>query len=650
MRPTAIECIMKIKTIFYLLAFTLVFIADLFHSGNTVTATGLTARAYKRGELLVKYKAGTRTAASMRYQKNLGITTIKRFKADRGSVVKLPNTMGVDHALDILKTDPDVEWAEPNYLRHAFRTPDDAFFEDVWGLNSTGQAVNGTQGTDDADIDATDAWDTTTGDASIIIAVIDSGVDYNHPDLKDNIWTNGDEEPDNGIDDDNNGYIDDVHGWDFADNDNDPMDSNDHGTHVAGTIGARGDNATGISGVCWTVKLMPLKFLDSLGVGLVSDEVEAIQYAIDNGAHIINASFGDPTYSSPELEAIGEAQYAGLLFVTAAGNTGVDIDTNPVYPAAYSLDNIISVTASNQDDELPAWANYGDEGVDIAAPGENIYSTIPGKTTVWEEDFESDPSTDWTLQGDWTRTTSFSYDGDYSLSTGGKYYTNDSDRSAISPLLDFTDIKNILLSFYLVGASEAGDDLLFLETYDGNQWSRRPIEVIWDSGSQVFDEDDGISGSFRRWVYATVTLDHLEGIDGAKIRFRFITDATNNRYNGWYIDGLSISSMDGSFPNPQNQYYGFLDGTSSATPYVSGVAGLIWSRVPDLSAECVKWFIMEGVDPVSAFSTRTLSGGRLNAYTSLTTAVTQGASSSCNVSSGGDTDSDSGFCFIRTCH
>lgn len=645
---------MKLKNILCFLTLVIISIPDFSYSGNIAMANNTSARFCKQGELLVKYKADTRKSASMRYQKNLGITTIRQFKTSKGRVIKLPVSMSVEHALDILKNDPDVEWAEPNYLRHAYAIPNDAFFDEAWGLNNTGQVINGTNGIDDADIDATEAWDITTGNTSIIIAVIDSGIDYNHPDLKDNIWIN--EVELNGVDgedDDNNGYIDDIRGWNFADNNNNPMDSNSHGTHVAGIIGAGGDNATGISGVCWNVKIMPLKFLDPLGVGLVSDEVEAIEYAIDNGAHIINASFGDPGFSNQEQEAIGEAQYAGILFVTAAGNEGEHIDSYPIYPAAYTLDNILSVTASNQNDELPYWANYGPVGVDVAAPGVNIYSTVPGRITVWEDDFESDPSGTWTtLQADWDRTADNDpYQGSYSLTDSpDDDYDNNSDTSAVSPPINLANRSNIRLNFYLKGESEPASDKLFIETYDGNEWSSpRPIEIISEYGSQTFDE--GISGRYSDWVYGTVVLDHLEGVDEAYLRFRFVTNDTDNNYDGWYIDNVIITSMAGIYPNPQSQYYSYLDGTSSATPFVSGLAGLIWSEIPDLSAECVKKFIMDGVDPVAAFSNKTLSGGRINAYNSLSLSISQGAS--CGDDSGDATrvesDSDGGFCFIGAC-
>lgn len=245
--------------------------------------------------------------------------------------------------------------------------------------------MNGISGTPDADIDTPEAWDITADSSDMIIAIVDTGVDYNHPDLSENMWTNPEEIPDNGVDDDGNGYVDDVFGWDFVgdgdDNDtddNDPMDLNGHGTHVSGIAAAKGDNALGVTGVCWTAKIMPLRFLDADGVGTVADEISAIDYAIANGAHIINASFGDDTFTQSEYDAISRANSEGILFVAAAGNLGPNDDPSQFYPASYNLPNIISVTATNQDDNLCWFSNYGATTVDVGAPGVHIYSTRPG--------------------------------------------------------------------------------------------------------------------------------------------------------------------------------------------------------------------------------------------------------------------------------
>jgi hypothetical protein len=287
--------------------------------------------------------------------------------------VKLPAGLGVEKALEMLRGESSVDYAEPNYFRYATKTtPDDLGFGLQWGLHNMGQEVNETTGTEDADIDALEAWDSATDCGGIVIAVIDSGIDYDHEDLLDNMWSNPDEIP-NGDDDDGNGYVDDVRGWDFVDNDNDPMDTHGHGTHVAGTIGAEGDNGTGIIGVCWAAQVMPLRFIDDSGLGTVADEISAIEYTIIKGAKIINASFSGSA-SMAEQDAISHAKDAGILFVAAAGNEGVN---TPSYPAGYDLLNIISVAATDQDDVLAPFSNYGAGWVDVGAPGVNIYSTLP---------------------------------------------------------------------------------------------------------------------------------------------------------------------------------------------------------------------------------------------------------------------------------
>ncbi|MCL4194847.1 MAG: S8 family serine peptidase, partial [Thermoguttaceae bacterium] len=211
------------------------------------------------------------------------------FDADRlgnGNLwkVNLADGQTVDEALADLSARDDVLYALPDYQIRADYIPNDAQFGKMWGLSNTGQ----TGGTVDADIDAPEAWDVTRGSSSIVVAVIDTGVDYNHPDLKANMWLNADEIPGNRIDDDRNGYIDDIYGWDFANDDSNPTDDNGHGTHVAGTIAAQGNNTLGVTGVAPGVKLMALKFLDSTGSGYTSDAILALDYAVANGARISN--------------------------------------------------------------------------------------------------------------------------------------------------------------------------------------------------------------------------------------------------------------------------------------------------------------------------------------------------------------------------
>jgi VCBS repeat-containing protein len=290
--------------------------------------------------------------------------------------VTLSPDVTVETALAAYKTNPYVLYAEPDYHVQLELTPNDTRFPSLWGLNNTGQ----TGGTIDADIDAVEAWDTTTGGGTTIVAVIDTGVDYTHPDLAANIWNNPGEIPGNSQDDDGNGYVDDVHGYDFVNFDGDPMDDHSHGTHVAGTIGAVGNNGVGVAGVNWNVQIMALKFLDAFGGGFTEDAIQALNYAVAKGAKISNNSWGGGGYSQALFDAIRNAQSAGHIFVAAAGNEGSNNDSLPFFPASYSLDNIISVAATDHNDNLASFSNFGATSVDLGAPGVNILSTTPGNT------------------------------------------------------------------------------------------------------------------------------------------------------------------------------------------------------------------------------------------------------------------------------
>jgi len=273
-----------------------------------------------------------------------------------------------------LDSDEATAYAEPQYIYHPSRTVND-YGDYLWGMANTGLG-GGIQG---ADIDAFAAWDLSTG-AGVVVAVIDTGVDVTHPDLVPNLWRNEGEIAGNGIDDDGNGYVDDVNGFDFVNRDGDPDDLDHHGTHVAGSVAARGDDGYGVPGVAFEAKVMGIKFMEGYRGGYSSMAAEAINYAVNNGAHIINASWGGPGSSSAIRNAIAYARSRGVLFVTAAGNEGRNNDSYSSYPANYSLDNIISVAASDRRDGLASFSNYGSDTVDLAAPGVDIVSTIPGET------------------------------------------------------------------------------------------------------------------------------------------------------------------------------------------------------------------------------------------------------------------------------
>jgi subtilisin family serine protease len=274
---------------------------------------------------------------------------------------------------------PEVEYAEPNYeiklerfdLTESIR-PSDPQFDDQWALANSGQKG----GKEGADIKATVAWAKTTGSDKVVVAVLDTGVDYSHEDLASNMWTRPDSvDP---YQDDQLGTIDDVNGFNAIDNGADPMDDNGHGTHCAGIIGAEGGNDVGIAGVNWKVQIMPLKFMNSGGFGSTKDAIEAINYVIDRKKHgvnvrIISASWGSTQKSRALGDVIRKAYENDILFVAAAGNASTDNDRSPHYPSSY--DNVLSVAALDRHDQLASFSNYGVKSVAIAAPGAEILST-----------------------------------------------------------------------------------------------------------------------------------------------------------------------------------------------------------------------------------------------------------------------------------
>ena len=331
---------------------------------------------FAEGQIIVKLEEDATPADLAALNRRNDARTEEDLPLSELNVVDLPNDLGVGEAVQRYEASPAVEYAEPDFLLRPTISPNDPSNSRLYGLNNTGQSG----GTPDADVDAKEAWDTTTGAPGTVVAVVDEGVDVSHPDLKGNIWVNTDEVPGNGLDDDRNGYVDDVHGYDFANDDPsiyDAADGDDHGTHVAGTIAAQGNNGIGVTGVNWRGSIMVLKFMGANG-GNASDAVEALNYAVANGAAISNNSWGGSGSSLTLQQAISRAYSSGHLFVAAARNSGSNNDATPSYPASYGNANIISVAATDDRDALASFSNFGGSTVDLAAPGVNILSTLPG--------------------------------------------------------------------------------------------------------------------------------------------------------------------------------------------------------------------------------------------------------------------------------
>jgi subtilisin family serine protease len=323
-----------------------------------VPATGVPE--FEQGTILIGFDPGTSAGEEKAIEGAVGAVLAQAI-GDRMRVLRVPRGLELAKIVE-LKRFASVRYAEPNYVLHALTTPNDPRFPELWGLRNT---VSG------ADIEAEPAWTVTTGSGGIVVGVVDSGVDYNHPDLAANIWSN------QGV----AGCGAGTRGYNAITNSCNPMDDNSHGTHVAGTIGAVGNNSTGVVGVSWTTKIMGLKFLNSQGSGYTSDAVETINWAINVkkagvNLRVLNNSWGGGGFSQALLDAINAAGANGILFVAAAGNNGSSNDTSARYPCNYNASNIICVAATTQSDGLASFSNYGASNVDLGAPGTNILSTV----------------------------------------------------------------------------------------------------------------------------------------------------------------------------------------------------------------------------------------------------------------------------------
>ncbi len=353
-------------------------------------AEGEAGEDYVPDQLMVRFEPGVSTTQQEAFLTEQSATVVQEFQTIDWKLIELAPGRSVT-LLDTANTwadDPLVKAAEPNYVFQSRVIPDDPFYTFQWDLNNVGQ----TGGTPDADIDAPEAWDIFTGTSNTVVAVIDSGIDYTHPDLIPNMWRNPGEIPFDGLDNDNNGYIDDVYGINPSAGTTDRMDGDGHGTHVAGTIGAAGNNTEGVTGINWDVQLMAVKVLDDTGVGTTAGIVAGIDYVTmmktqyNINILVSNNSWGGYFYSQPIYDAIVAHTDADILFVAAAGNDTNNNDIIPSYPDSYDIDGIVSVAATGVVDELTWYSNFGVTTVDLAAPGGtlltsagwDILSTVPG--------------------------------------------------------------------------------------------------------------------------------------------------------------------------------------------------------------------------------------------------------------------------------
>src|SRR5258708_15787935 len=350
---------------------------------------GAATSQYVPGEVLVKFTLAAVAQERAASVAALGHTILAHLEQPGWTHVKRADDQSVTEALVAYQNDANVEYAQPNYIYHAAAVPNDTQYGQLWAFKNTGQTVtNGTyaptSGTPGDDMNIEPAWGHITDCSSVVIAVVDSGVNYNQEDLAANMWNGGLSFPN--------------HGYDYADGDNDPMDLKGHGTHVAGIIGAAGNNAKGTTGVCWKASIMAVRVLDATGFGTTATIIQGVNFAVTHGAKVINMSLGgngafDQAYSN----AITTAQNSDVVVVVAAGNETSNNDVTAVYPCNFTQPNLVCVAALDQNYALASFSNFGATSVDVGAPGTNILSSYAGTTAT-----TPDSLTTWTISGGWT--------------------------------------------------------------------------------------------------------------------------------------------------------------------------------------------------------------------------------------------------------
>lgn len=595
---------------------------------KTNKTTQAVSPKYREGEVIVKYKSGIKKTTINSLSSAQGFKVVKTYSklTKKNLITVLKSAKTTQEMIKILKADPNVESVSPNYIRQLDAAPNDPDFSQLWGMHNTGQ----TGGSSDADIDAVEAWDITTGSSDIVVAVFDTGVDYTHTDLKTNLWVNQGETPGDGIDNDGNGYIDDIYGYDVAadtngTNDGDPLDEHGHGTHVSGTIGAKGNDGFGISGINWDVKIMSLKIFPAYSGAAQSDILEAIEYVTtmkERGINIvaINASYGGGSGSQDDLmnDAIKGLGDAGIIFCAAAGNDGVDNDAEPHFPSSYDADNIISVASTDHNDELSWFSNYGATSVDIAAPGSSILSTTPytldhtpGASDLFFDNVEDGSTGPWWVGADENS------EGDNSWYYNSSVYHSES-RSITDGNVTGEDYANN--QFKYIGHDQYIDLSAELDNEDlaFSFWAQIDVEPYYDAlhlffyneadGWSVAESFDGYDLPMQKY---TVKIPRAFRTDKFTFLFALSTDFMDTA-DGVFIDDIGIGNG-----VRINDNYATWNGTSMATPHVTGAVGLMASVHHYENASKRIQRILESTDPLSSLNGKVLTEGRLNLDTAI---------------------------------
>jgi len=545
------------------------------------------------GEVVVRFAANSSAAERRDVLTSLDATRSQSLGIPGLQLLKL-HSGDVDSAIASLEQQEDVLYSEPNYIYEMSGVPNDPDFIKLWGMRNTGQTVNGVAGTADADIDAPEAWDIETGSSSVVVAVVDTGVTHNHPDLAPNMWSNPGETPGNGTDDDGNGFTDDTRGWDFVASDNDPFDLNLHGTHVAGTIGAKGNNNTGVAGVNWDVSLMALRVLNNAGSGTNAGITAAFNYAGDNGADVVNASLGGGGFSQAMLDSMTGAP--NTLFVVAAGNADSNNDATPTFPCNYTAANNICVAATDANDAIASFSNFGANSVDLAAPGTSIFSSLPNFEAQFSESFSDGAGWTgrWTTGG--TNNTWGLQGAALADSPNVNYLDNTNSHVRMTTGENLTGMKGCKLDYSLNLATQLNSDFLLFDTSINGTVFTQVAGAGWSgsTGGQFFD--------------FSTPLGNLDNQAQAHVGFRLQSNASITGA-GAVLDNIQLLCIEPGFDGDE---YGFLNGTSMATPHVAGAAALLLAADPSLSVAQLRSALLDNVDTKAGLSGLMVTGGRLN--------------------------------------
>ena len=617
------------------------FIKTLLFILSGISAASISAAPlnYLPNEILVRYKQNTSTANIQNTVSALGANVVSSNKLDNFHRIIFSGKENIHQRIEELMQNPNVEVAQPNYIYRKMVVPNDPSYPQLWGLHNSAPPVG---------INAEEAWDhVVNGDCSAVsVAVVDTGINWDHDDLTTNIWSNTGESL-TSSDSDGNGYVDDIRGWDFIDNDNDPDDDDGHGTHVAGTIGAVGNNNTGTTGVCWSVSLMPVRVLNAIGVGFTSTIAPGIDYAVANGAKIINMSLGGAGLDDPLVNAaIVNAQNNDVVVVVAAGNDGTDNDSNPYYPCnldsvnSETIENIICVAALDQNYDLAVFSNYGASNVDVGAPGVNILSEVAGNTTylvidnfspttplpgTWLFDdntrpWPQGPNSDAAEEHIYTDNSFFPpLTIDRVIPPG--YYLSDPSGFDLTPPLgpgNYTYEEGVDDTAYVIN-NLLGYDVTTIE-FEADLWVNQgdTVRVVYDDSGSGSIPTTTVPGSEYSFALAGALVPFgfelpTSCATNCSVGFNLQSDTDGNVGYGIDITNVLIKGL-----AKNNSTYAFYRGTSMATPHVAAVAALAKAKNPNYTYLDIVNAVKFSGDSIGSLSGKTSTGRAVDAYKAIT--------------------------------